>query len=59
MKVKVGNAVLIEGDEMLKIISMVGGSRDLNTLTLFQVASLDTGEIKFVHAAEVRQIFKS
>ena len=38
---------------------MLGGARNLNTPPLFQVANLDTGEIKFVNAAEVRQIFKS
>ena len=37
MKAKVVNAVLIEGDEMVKIISMVGGSRDPKAPSLIQV----------------------
>ncbi|WP_332299697.1 DUF3104 domain-containing protein [Prochlorococcus marinus] len=34
----------------------VGGARDPDTPILFQVANVDSGEIKFVHGEEVKQI---
>ena len=41
---------------MVKIISMVGGSRDPQAPSLFKVVNLDNGEIKFIHVTEVKQI---
>ena len=43
-------------DEICKVLSFVGGARDPLAPTLFQVANVDTGEIKFVHREEVREI---
>ena len=56
LKVKSGDTVLIGLDEIAKVLSFVGGARDSETPTLFQVINLDTGEIKHVHAAEVKDI---
>ena len=43
-------------DEICKVLSFVGGSRDPDAPSLFQVANVDTGEIKTIHAAEVKEI---
>ncbi len=43
----------------MKIVSMIGGIKDTELSTHFQIANEDTGEIKFVHSAEVRQILNS
>lgn len=56
LKVKPGEAVLIGEDEIAKVLTFIGGSRDPDAPTLFQVANVDTGEIKFVHGEEVREI---
>tara|TARA_B100000579_G_scaffold203096_1_gene166083 strand:- start:296 stop:433 length:138 start_codon:yes stop_codon:yes gene_type:complete len=43
----------------VKVISFVRGVRDLDAPILFQVANVDSGEIKFVHGEEVKQfLFK-
>ncbi len=44
LKVKLGDTFL------------VGEARDPDSPTLFQVANVDSGEIKFVHGEEVKQI---
>ena len=60
LKVKPGDTVLVGKDEIAKVLSFVGGARDPDSPTLFQVANVDSGEIKFVHGEEVKQIlFKS
>ena len=56
LKVKSRDTVLVGEDEICKILSFVGGSRDPDAPSLFQVANVDTGEIKHVHAAEVKEI---
>ena len=56
LKVKSRDTVLVGEDEICKVLSFVGGARDPHAPTLFQVASVDSGEIKFVHAEEVKQI---
>ena len=35
---------------------VIGGSRDPEAPSLFQVANVDTGGIKTIHAAEVKEI---
>ena len=55
LKVKSRDTVLVGEDEICKVLSFVGGARDPLAPTLFQVANLDTGEIKFVHGEEVRE----
>ena len=56
LKVKPGDTVLVGKDEIAKVLSFVGGARDPDSPTLFQVANVDSGEIKFVHGEEVKQI---
>ena len=43
-------------DEIAKVLSFVGGARDQDAPTLFQVANVYSGQIKFVHGEEVKQI---
>ena len=56
LKVKSRDTVLVGKDEICKVLSFTGGSRDPDAPSLFQVANVDTGEIKHVHAAEVKEI---
>ena len=56
LQVKSRDTVLVGEDEICKVLSFVGGARDPLSPTLFQVANVDTGEIKFVHGEEVREI---
>ena len=56
LKVKPGDTVLVGKDEIVKVVSFVGGARDPDSPTLFQVANVHSGEIKFVHGEEVKQI---
>ena len=56
LKVKPGDTVLVGKDEIAKVLSFVGGARDPDSPTLFQVTNVDSGEIKFVHGEEVKQI---
>ena len=56
IKVKSRDTVLVGEDEICKVLSVVGGSRDPDAPSLFQVSNVDTGEIKTIHAAEVKEI---
>ena len=56
LKVKPGDTVLVGKDEIAKVLSFVGGARDPDSSTLFHIANVDSGEIKFVHGEEVKQI---
>ena len=56
LKVRSRDIVLVGEDEICKVLSFVGGSRDPDAPSLFQVANVDTGEIKHVNAAEVKEI---
>ena len=56
LKVKPGDTVLVGKDEIAKVLSFVGGSRDHDSPTLFQVVNVDSGGIKFVHGEQVKQI---
>ena len=53
---KPGDTVLVGKDEIAKVLSFVGGARDPDSPTLFQISNVDSGEIKFVHGEEVKQI---
>ena len=55
LKVKPGDTVLVGKDEIAKVHSFVGGARDPDSPTLFQIVNVDSGEIKFVHGEEVTQ----
>ncbi len=56
LKVRSRDTVLVGDSEICKVLSFVGGSRDPDAPSLFQVANVDTGEIKTIHAAEVKEI---
>ena len=56
LKVRSRDTVLVGDSEICKVLSFTGGARDPNAPSLFQVANVDTGEIKYVHAAEVKEI---
>ena len=45
LKVRPGDAVLYEKDQIGKILTFTGGSRDPDAPTLFQIANVDSGEI--------------
>ena len=48
--------MLVGENEICKVLSFTGDSRDPEAPSLFQVANVDTGEIKYIHAAEVKEI---
>ena len=54
--VRSGDTILVGENEICKVLSFTGGSRDPDAPSLFQVANVDTGEIKTIHAAEVKEI---
>ena len=56
LKVKAGDAVLYEKDQIGKVLTFIGGSRDPDAPTLFQVSNVDTGEIHWVHGEELMEI---
>ena len=56
LKVRSKDTVLVRDNEICKVLSFTGGSRDPDVPSLFQVANVDTGAIKYVHAAEVKEI---
>ena len=56
LNIKARDTVLVGEDEICKVLSFVGGARDPLAPTLFQVANVDTGEIKIVHGEEVKKI---
>ena len=56
LRVKSRDTVLVGENEICKVLSFVGGARDPLAPTIFQVANVDTGEIKYVHGEEVVEI---
>ena len=56
LQVKSRDTVLVGENEICKVLSFVGGARDPLAPTIFQMANVDTGEIKFVHGEEIREI---
>ena len=56
LKAKSRDTVLFAKEEICKGLSFAGGSRDLDAPSLFQVANVDTGEIKYVYAGEFKEI---
>ena len=45
LKVKCGDTVLVGEDEIVKVLTFIGGARDPGAPTLFQVSNVDSGEI--------------
>ena len=56
LKVRLGDAVIYEKDQIGKILTFIGGSRDQDGPTLFQIANVDSGEIRWIHGEEVTEI---
>ena len=55
-KLKSRDTVLVDDNEIFKVHAFTGGSIDRGAPSLFQVANVDTGEIKHVHDPEVKEI---
>ena len=53
---KPGDAVLYENDQIGKVLTFIGGSRDPDAPSLFQIANVDSGEIRWIHGEEVPEI---
>ena len=56
LKVRPGDAVLYEKDQIGKVLTFVGGSPDPDAPSLFQIANVDSGEIRWIHGEEVTDI---
>ena len=56
LKVRLGDAVLYEKDQIGKIFTFIGGSEDPEAPTLFQIANVDSGEIRWIIGEEVTEI---
>ena len=56
LQVKSRDTVLVGEDEICKVLSFVGGARDPLAPTLFQVANVDSGVIRWIHGEEVTEI---
>ena len=56
LKVRSRDTVLVGENEICKVLSFTGGSRDPDGPSVFQLTNVDTGEIKHVHATEVKEI---
>ena len=56
LKVRPGDAVLYEKDQIGKVLTFVGGSRDPDAPSLFQIANVDSGEIRWILGEEVTDI---
>ena len=56
LKVRPGDTVLYEKDQIGKVLTFVGGSRDPDAPSLFQIANVDSGEIRWIHGEEVTDI---
>ena len=59
LKVKRGDTVLVEDNEIATVLSYIGSARDPDIPSLFQVANIDTGEIHYVNANDVKEILAS
>ena len=56
LKVRHGDAVLYEKDQIGKVLTFVGSSRDSDAPSLFKIANVDSGEIRWIHGEEVNEI---
>ena len=54
LKVKSRDTILVGENEICKVLAFTKVSKDPHAPTLFQIANVDTGEIKPVDAAEVK-----
>ena len=56
LKVKPGDTVIYEKDQIGKVLTFVGGYHDHDAPSLFQIANVDSGEIRWIHGEEVSEI---
>ena len=56
LKVRQGDAVLYEADQVGKVLTFIGSSRDSDAPTLFQIANVDSGETRWILGEEVIEI---
>ena len=56
LKVKCGDAVVYEKDQIGKVLTFVGGSRNPDAPSLLQIANVDSGETRWIHGEEVIDI---
>ena len=56
LKVRLSDAVLYEADQLGKIPTFIGGSRNPGAPSLFQIANLDSRQIRWIHYEEVAEI---
>ena len=56
LKVRPGDAVLYGKDQIGKILTFIGGSREPDAPTLFQIANVDSGQIRWIPGEDVTEI---
>jgi len=56
LKVRPGDSVLYEADQIGKVLTFIVGSQDPDAPTLFQIANVDSGEIRWIHGQEITEI---
>ena len=56
LKIRPGDAVLYEKDQIGKVLSFGVSSHDPDAPSLFQIANVDSGEIRWVHGEKVLEI---
>jgi len=56
LQVKSRDTVLVGEDEICKVLSFVGGARDQDAPSIFQIDNVDSGEIRWIHGEEVTEI---
>ena len=56
LKVKSGDVVLYEKNQIGKVLTFISGARDPDAPTLLQIANVDSGEIRWVYGEEVTDI---
>ena len=56
LKIRPGDAVLYEKDQIGKVLSFGFSSHDPDAPSLFQIANVDSGEIRWVHGEKVLEI---
>ena len=57
LTVNAGDTVLVGEDEIYKVISFVGGSKDPDAPSLFQVANVDTCELSTFTLLKLKRLF--
>ena len=56
LKVRLSDAVLYEADQLGKIPTFIGGSRNPGAPTLFQIGNVDSGVIHWIQRDEVTEM---